>query len=227
MPQGTPHRVRFLSLLILLIAVFTAAQVYKWVDDDGQVHFGDRPPEEQTIEEIELPQGPSAQETEQAKEEFRKTLESRQVRDESLQKEKSHREIEKTLKLVKEKQSSRICVRATQQARILKAKVRIFKLNADWSRSYLENEKRPLEISSLNEQASEHCKTDAESRRQQYTAALVLGKALNIKCVNAREKLASENLAPARQAEYQQYLQSNCPEIDPRGFWIADWIHHR
>jgi hypothetical protein len=39
----------------MLIALFAGAQVYKWVDEKGQVHFGDRPPEEQKVEELALP----------------------------------------------------------------------------------------------------------------------------------------------------------------------------
>lgn len=225
MKRKTLARYRFLTLLVAFIAVFAGAQVYKWIDDKGQVHFGDRPPKEQTAEEMELPEGPSEQETEKAREQLLNTLESRRARDESRREEKIGLDKERELQRAEKGSNFEICVRATQQSAVLKGKVRIFKLNSDWSRSYLEDEDRAIEIIKLNEQVKEHCKTDPDSVERQYLAAILRSKALNIKCVNPREILASEEVDPAKQREYQEFVDSNCPEIDPRGFWTADWIH--
>ncbi|MFT7561741.1 MAG: hypothetical protein ACI93R_003672 [Flavobacteriales bacterium] len=38
------------TVLILLFAVPVAAQVHKWVDDEGNVHFGDRVPDQYKTE---------------------------------------------------------------------------------------------------------------------------------------------------------------------------------
>ena len=40
-----------------LLAGLASAQAYKWVDEQGGVHFGDRPPEAAKSEEIVLPEG--------------------------------------------------------------------------------------------------------------------------------------------------------------------------
>jgi len=34
-------------------------EIYRWVDDDGVVHFGDRPPEQAEVETISIPQNVS------------------------------------------------------------------------------------------------------------------------------------------------------------------------
>lgn len=35
---------RIVALFVVLAAIPAAAAVYRWVDEDGRVHFGDRPP---------------------------------------------------------------------------------------------------------------------------------------------------------------------------------------
>lgn len=49
---------RAILLLILvpgfLLPVLANAEVYRWVDDDGNVHFGDSPPEERRSEPVEI-----------------------------------------------------------------------------------------------------------------------------------------------------------------------------
>lgn len=44
----------FTSLLLLLSCTATQAEIYKWVDAQGNVHFGDRPPKSATTETIDL-----------------------------------------------------------------------------------------------------------------------------------------------------------------------------
>lgn len=40
-------------VLLLLLCLPTQAEVYKWVDDNGKVHFGDRAPAEKKAESID------------------------------------------------------------------------------------------------------------------------------------------------------------------------------
>ncbi len=44
-----------ISLCLMLLLVATAGgQVYKWTDENGKIHFGDRPPVEVTTEQVEI-----------------------------------------------------------------------------------------------------------------------------------------------------------------------------
>lgn len=70
-------RARFLPIILLLVVTATLAQIYKWVDEQGGVHFGDRPPEDADAEDVELPEGPSQETISKAQEELRKHLEAR------------------------------------------------------------------------------------------------------------------------------------------------------
>ncbi len=48
---------RFLTVILaamLIVPTTTLAEVYKWVDEDGTVHFTDKPPPNQEAEEVKL-----------------------------------------------------------------------------------------------------------------------------------------------------------------------------
>lgn len=46
---------------LLSVSAAAVAQAYRWVDEQGKVHFGDRPPSGVTVESLELPQHNSPQ----------------------------------------------------------------------------------------------------------------------------------------------------------------------
>ncbi|MCR8923619.1 DUF4124 domain-containing protein [Dasania sp. GY-MA-18] len=54
-----PALVKF-SPLIFLLAVNSYAQVYKWVDEQGNVHYSDSKPAQQNVEEKHFPTGQSS-----------------------------------------------------------------------------------------------------------------------------------------------------------------------
>lgn len=47
---------RYLLLTLLLLATATQAAVYKWVDEQGVVHYGDLPPSQLPAETMQLPE---------------------------------------------------------------------------------------------------------------------------------------------------------------------------
>lgn len=47
------HRLLFIGL-ILLLSGGAAADVYKWTDSQGRVHYGDKPPEQQTTQPVQV-----------------------------------------------------------------------------------------------------------------------------------------------------------------------------
>jgi uncharacterized protein DUF4124 len=83
MDSPSKKKSKFILLLLALLATIAVAQIYKWVDEKGRVHFGDQPPESSSVEELELPQGPSAEEVAQAQREARERLEAQKLAGES------------------------------------------------------------------------------------------------------------------------------------------------
>lgn len=43
-----------LALVVLIVPMLTAAEVYRWTDDQGRVHFGDRPPGNRPSETVDV-----------------------------------------------------------------------------------------------------------------------------------------------------------------------------
>ena len=43
-----------LAVTLLIIAIPSSAEIYKWVDEDGQIHFSDQKPENHVVTEIEV-----------------------------------------------------------------------------------------------------------------------------------------------------------------------------
>ena len=70
-----------LTMLALVLAGVVTAQVYRWVDESGRVHFGDRPPDAKEARPVAVTPGPSKEEVEQAQQRLRRTLERQQTSD--------------------------------------------------------------------------------------------------------------------------------------------------
>jgi len=86
---------KFLCLFPLLFVfsiVFAGSEVYKWVDEDGNVHFSDQPPENQQITEVEIQTPPAAGEVSEVENTAEDWLEQqRSVREAEKQEKKEQR----------------------------------------------------------------------------------------------------------------------------------------
>lgn len=63
--------------IILTFSMMPHAQIYKWTDKNGNVHFGDNPPENVEANPVSQPTGPSEEESEQARKKFQEQLDRR------------------------------------------------------------------------------------------------------------------------------------------------------
>ena len=63
------------ALLLLLFVGGAGAAVYKWMDGSGRVHYGDQPPAGSHAQSIALPESPSQEEVEQARQQMREKIE--------------------------------------------------------------------------------------------------------------------------------------------------------
>lgn len=46
---------RFLILILLLTPLAGHAELYRWTDEQGQVHFGDKPPDDKPADSMDMP----------------------------------------------------------------------------------------------------------------------------------------------------------------------------
>lgn len=64
-------------LALMLIPTLVSAQIYRWTDENGNVHFGDSPPGNANAKSLDLPKGPSDKEVEKAQRELQDALDAR------------------------------------------------------------------------------------------------------------------------------------------------------
>ncbi len=72
---------RIIVFLVFMNPAIAISQVYKWVDKDGNIHFGDSPPEDTSSELMEFPAGPSQQQIDHAEEVWQETQKRREILD--------------------------------------------------------------------------------------------------------------------------------------------------
>lgn len=68
-----------LTVFIAALATPCGAQIYRWVDDNGVVNYGDQAPRSETVEAIDLPHGPSSKTVELAQQNLQTALQAREV----------------------------------------------------------------------------------------------------------------------------------------------------
>ncbi|MBB3060562.1 DUF4124 domain-containing protein [Microbulbifer rhizosphaerae] len=100
--------------LLLSAAAATAEEVYRWVDDEGKVHFGDRPPAQAAAKNIEgelrpinSADGGTARNAPRQQAKLQQEYESRRQRDAQQ----------------RQQQMARACHNARRQLRILQGRV--------------------------------------------------------------------------------------------------------
>ena len=85
---GIPGRATLIALLVALL--FVAGAVYKWVDDQGNVHYSDKPPPGRESRLVTLTPGPTAEQKAQAEQRLQSIRESAQREATAHEAERAH-----------------------------------------------------------------------------------------------------------------------------------------
>ena len=72
-------------VILLLPFALEGSEIYKWVDENGVVHYTDKPPENQSTSEVEIKEPPSEAEMKEADAIYRDAIEQAQSRQTSTQ----------------------------------------------------------------------------------------------------------------------------------------------
>jgi len=148
------HR-RFLVPIALLPTLVlpcgARAEIFKWVDDTGKVHYGDAPPPEQEVETIRPPPPPSDAAVMQS----RNRLEGMRERAAEWDKE---REQEKQAAAREVAMRKQLCSQAQGQLRSLQFRGLLFRLDEQGNRIYLEDDERALMLERARKAVRENCR---------------------------------------------------------------------
>lgn len=146
-----------LWVLLSLISVSASAQLYKWVDKDGTVHYSDKPPPASAKQEKKLnirndpaPATTGAEQAAPAKSYVEQDLEyrKRKVEQEEARK-KADAEAET------ERQN---CARAQEKLRLYEEAGRVYRIDEGGERQYLSDEGRDQGLAEAREEVAKHCR---------------------------------------------------------------------
>jgi len=144
-----------LKVFVLWAALTPAsAQVYKWADEAGKTHYGERPPAGRKAQEVGQrlanPAPPPDKGAPSSPDWKEKELEFRQRRIEAEQaKAKSEKQ---------EASKRQACNRARDQLAQMKSARRIYRLNDKGERVYETTEGQQTAIAHMEEQIQQHCR---------------------------------------------------------------------
>jgi hypothetical protein len=224
-PRSTfPTRAPCLLALLVLAGITpgASADVYKWVDASGQVHYSDTPPAGIRYEVIRTPAAAPAPPPEPSAAPSPGTAPAATAPAQAEPK-----GADATAAATADDQA---CVDALYQVELLSQKRRAYRPGPGGTRTYIEDAARPAELERLQRQRDANCSDDPETRKSQERRAAELAVTLSPDCQGARGKLELM-LDPATRTDesdierQREYLRTHCPGEDRADLWMADWMH--
>lgn len=147
----------------LVLSLAVEAAVYRWLDEQGRVQFGDRPPAHRQVKQIELKTPPSApgkvstptpaQTLQQRREVQQKMLDA--YRDEREQRQQQRQE-----RAVEQARRKRACVEARDRLRLYQSSGALYELEADGSRRFLSAEQYEAALARARNVVAQRCRGD-------------------------------------------------------------------
>ena len=137
-----PVYTRTLIYVIFLSLFYTSpisAGIYRWVDSNGKVHFGDRPPPDEVKKELNLPQKPANQN--QHNQDSDRAMQRKRLLD-RFQEDRQNRRAAAIKKADEKKERERNCALAKDRLRIYTEAGSLYNLTQDGKRQVLSFEER-------------------------------------------------------------------------------------
>ena len=157
---------RIVSLVRLLIGLLAgllmtagnvSAGVYRWVDENGKVHFGDRPPADAEAETLEMPEV-TPSETPEVSVQERRERQRRLV--EALEEEREEKERKKQEAEAQEEKREAYCRRLLAQVKDSERISRYYKYDKKGERVYMNDEDADAYRDKLRSTYDARCQSD-------------------------------------------------------------------
>jgi hypothetical protein len=136
-------------------ATAVAEEVYKWVDKDGTVHYGEYAPGNRNVQTIETPDAPppsdSAATPSERSEQQKKMIE--QMSEDRIKKREDKDKAAKA-----EQEAKRLCNEWKTRAATLRDGGRIYRVNPDGERYFMSDAERQKELANAEGQVKRYCK---------------------------------------------------------------------
>lgn len=138
------------AIMLLALSGASAAQVYKWVDEDGGVHYGERPPADTSAQSIDPGNT-------QASPEALKRLENQQRRAEQLRLQREEAEAREAARREEARLRRENCAIARENLVKMETSIRVYDRTEDGTRYRVPYEEREEKMAKAREQIDTWC----------------------------------------------------------------------
>lgn len=140
-----------IAIGLLLLMPTSFAEIYRWVDSDGKLHFSDQPPEDSTVsEEVSSKMSPINRDS--SAEEIEKL---QQVFQGETPEEQAFHQQQKAQQQRRDQNAERACQQAKYNLQILKG--RVYFEDSDGNEIIVTEEQREQRANQLAEEIRRHC----------------------------------------------------------------------
>jgi hypothetical protein len=216
-------------LALLLVLMFVAGAVYKWVDKDGKVQYSDKPPPGQQTQTVPVPPGPTAEQQAQAAARLQALKDSaqREAAAATQATEPTPPPDTAPAELVGPEIAARVCADARVQRMTLDLQMPVYRRGPGGERMFLPDAERPAEKRQLDATIAEYCSDEPAAKAAQQQRFLELSLGRRPACVELRNTLEILEARPPREAADQIEQVTNrlktyrCPAVPVDGVWLA------
>lgn len=164
MPQAENHTLKasggWRQLLALALGIASmavpqtglAAGVYRWLDEDGKVHYGDKPPSKEESTPVEIKSAPAPR-----PEDSERRVKTRRLLD-ALESEREREKHEAAQATAEKAHQQSNCQSARRQLRLYQRANSIFRQGPEGERIYLSDEERGQALARARALKREWCK---------------------------------------------------------------------
>ena len=141
-----------LMTLLLFFSAWANAGIYKWTDENGKVHYGDKPTTSGERLDIRVKESTAAVKSDESREERRQRI-TDSMTDDRLARDNKNAEDKK-----KKAYTNRLCVQSKDHLKNYKRASRLYDLDKEGNRNTLSDKSRKKAISNLQTEIRKHCK---------------------------------------------------------------------
>ncbi len=147
-----------ICLLLTASLAIADSEIYKWTDEDGNVHFSDCPPPPSCdAETIQTPEEPTKEDVSRAQERLDEMLQEQQVTKAERERAKLEKERKRVLAMEVAVAMKRTCIRARQNLYVLQVQKPVFYIDEKGEYVYLDESTRQAEIQRMKNLVASTC----------------------------------------------------------------------
>lgn len=216
-------------LALLLVLIFVAGAVYKWVDKEGKVQYSDKPPHGQETQTVPVAPGPTAEQQAQAAARLQALKDSarREAAAATQATETTPPPDTAPAELVGPEIAARVCADARVQRMTLDLQMPVYQRGPGGERMFLADAERPAAKKQLDATIAEYCSDEPEAKAAQRQRFIELSLGRRPACVELRNTLEILKTRPPRESADQMQQVTNrlktyrCPAVPIDGVWLA------